>query len=53
MGQESETKAAKWVMEEGKKERHEESEEQAEAEWKLHDEKGKVITYKSLLVEEM
>ena len=53
MGQESETKAARWVKEEGEKERHGESERQAETEWKLSDARGKLITYKSLLIQEL
>lgn len=53
MGQESEKAAAKWVMEEGEKERHEEAEQQAETEWTLNDHKDQVLTYKTLLVKEL
>ena len=48
-GQESEAKAAKWVKEKGIEERHIEDEKRAEEEWKAHDSKGKVLTYKDAI----
>jgi hypothetical protein len=52
MGQEDEKKAAKFVIEKGKEDRHEEDEKRSEVEWKLHDNKGRIFTYKDLLLNE-
>lgn len=52
MGQDDEVKAAKWVIEKGEEDRHEESEKSAEAEWKLHDKRRNFFTYKDLLLAE-
>jgi len=53
LGQENETKAAKWVIEKEKDNLHTESEKKAEAEWKLHDARKTVWTYNDSLVDEM
>jgi len=52
-GQESNTKAVKWVQEKGKERRHEEKEQLAEAEWKADDVKGKVFSYRDVILGEM
>ena len=52
LGQESETKAVKWVIEEGERERKEQAEEEAVARWKLEDVKKTVWTYKDSLLKE-
>lgn len=54
-GQESETKAVKWVQEKDKEVEHAEKEELAEAEWKATDEqkKGKVFSYRDVLIDFM
>lgn len=52
-GQESEAQAVKWVQEIGKEERHTESEQLAEAEWKATDVKKKIFTYRDVILQEM
>lgn len=49
-GQESETGAVKWVKEKGKETRHEETEESVVDEWKLHDKRKQLFTYKDVLL---
>lgn len=53
MGQESNRKAAKWVQEEGKRQRKEEQIKSDDAMTKLWDARGKVFTYRDKLLEEM
>lgn len=52
MGQESEEKAAKWVMEEGAREREGEEEKEAIAQWQLEDSRKQRVTYQSQLLKE-
>ena len=53
LGQESEEKGAKWVIEEGEKKRKTEEEQEAQDQWKLHDARGRIITYSQLLLDDM
>src|SRR3990167_6587997 len=53
MGQESDRKAAKWVQEVGKEERKKEENRIADVMTKLDDSKKHVVTYKTLLMDEM
>jgi hypothetical protein len=52
LGQDSEIKAAKSVIEKQKEVDHQESEERAVSEWKLTDAKNKVWTYNDSLIQE-
>lgn len=52
-GQESDTKAVKWVQEKGRERRKKEKEEKAEAVWKAHDARGKIFTYRDVILQYM
>ena len=52
MGQESETKAAKWVIEDGKEQEKKEKGTEDETREVLHDKQGQKFTYKDLLYKE-
>jgi hypothetical protein len=51
MGQDSEKEAAKWVIEKGEQERKEEEEQTAVEEWKLHDKRNSIWTYKDVVLD--
>lgn len=52
LGQENEIKAAKWIIEKGKEDEHQENEAEAEAKWKLHDTKNQYSVYREKIYEE-
>ena len=53
MGQDSETKAVKWVQERAKEDEKDENETIAQETWKLQDSRKKVFTYRDALVQAM
>ena len=52
LGQDSEIQAAKWVIEKGKEEEHQESEKEAEATWKLDESKNQYSLYRERIYKE-